>query len=119
MGRGRAKAHRAGAGRPDTVVVPDLVGQAAPDAGELGRRAGLRVVGPDGDPGSLDELDGPVVRQRPEPGVVARRGADVMVWTSGPGGDAGVREPRRPVPPTRADEAAADVTARRGVPGPA
>ncbi len=92
----------------DNVVVPDLLGLTAPEAARLGERAGLRVVGPDGDAESLVELPGAVVRQRPEPGVVTRRGSAVVVQTSGPGGDGGVREPRRPVPPTREDHAAAD-----------
>ncbi|MCA2216653.1 PASTA domain-containing protein [Jidongwangia harbinensis] len=108
MGRGRAKAQQTRTARLDTVVVPDLLGLTAPEAAGLGERAGLRVLGPDGDAASPAELQGPVVRQRPEPGVVTRRGSVVVVRTAGPGGDGGVREPRRPVPPTREDRAAAD-----------
>ncbi len=105
MGAGRTGAKRVPA-RPPVAVVPDLRGLDTVEAAELASRASLQAVGPKGTPGSLRELAGVVARQRPEPGVVVRQHADVMVWTSGPGGDAGVREPLRPVPPARDGEAA-------------
>ena len=88
------------------MVVPDLLGLDVADAADVAAQVGLRAVGPEGTPQSLLDMSGPVVLQRPEPGVVARTPGDVMVWTSGPGGDAGVREPRHPVPPALGGEAA-------------
>jgi hypothetical protein len=114
MGRGRAKAKQQRAG---AVVVPDLLGLTALEAGQVGMRVGLLVVGPEPDfpllgdlPfASLSDLQGTVIRQRPEAGAAFERHAQVMVWTSGPGGEAGVREPRRPFPPVRENRAAVDL----------
>ncbi len=97
MGRGRVKAKQT---RVDTGV-PDLLGLTTLEARRVGLRAGLCVVGPDGDSRSLSQLHGPVIRQHPEAGTIFDLRAEVTVWTSDPGGDAGVREPRRPIPPTR------------------
>ena len=63
-----------------------------------GHDAGLLLQGPDPDsPTPL--LDGVVTEQQPPPGTRAHRWDPVTVWL-GPGPDAGVREPRRPLPPT-------------------
>jgi hypothetical protein len=107
MGRDRAKAKQAWLG--PTVVVPDLRGLTAFEAGQVGRLAGLRMVGPDGDSLSLNRLHGQVIDQRPEVGGVVAVHAEVTVWTSGSGGDAGVREPRRPIPPTQENHSAVDL----------
>jgi hypothetical protein len=96
MGRGRAMAKQIRSG----VRVPDFVGLTVLEAREAGLLAGVVVVGPDPDTGVLTDLRGSVVAQRPEAGALVARQAQVMVWTSGSGGDAGVREPRNPYPPT-------------------
>ena len=107
MGRGHAKAKQTQVG--PTVVVPDLRGLTAPEAGRMGQLAGVRVVGPTGDAPWLNQLEGTVIGQHPEAGSGVARHSEVTVWTSGPGGDAGVREPRRPLPPTLDNHAALDL----------
>jgi hypothetical protein len=86
MERGRAQARQARLARRGIAVVPDLVGLTAPEAGRLGMRAGLRVTGPDGDPGALGRLGGRVVGQRPEAHARVGRDADIVVWTDGADG---------------------------------
>ncbi|MFE0099502.1 PASTA domain-containing protein [Streptomyces sp. NPDC059009] len=74
----------------------------AVDAREAAARHGVLLAAPDR-PGFHDVLVDHVVRQYPQPGAEVPRGAVVTVWFElGPGeggGGAGVREPRRPVPP--------------------
>ncbi len=50
-----------------------------------------------------------VVRQYPDPGTKLRAGSQVKLWVERGGGSAGVREPRRPVPPLREASAEVDV----------
>jgi beta-lactam-binding protein with PASTA domain len=105
MGRGHAKAKQSRSG--PAVLVPDLRGLTAPEAGRMGRLAGVRVVAASGDPQWLHQLLGTVVAQHPDAGAVVTQYADVTVWTSGPG-DSGDREPRRPVPPIIENHATLD-----------
>lgn len=63
----------------------------------LGHDSGVLLQGPDADaPTPL--LNGIVTHQQPSPGARAHRWDAVSVWV-GQGPDAGVREPRRPLPP--------------------
>jgi len=98
VGRGRAKAKQA-----PPVQVPDLRGLTVAEAEAVAAGAGLVVVGPDGRATGL--LRGLVAGQRPEPGPAPAPFREVVVWTSGPGGEAGVREPVVP-PPLRRGGAA-------------
>ena len=99
MGRGRAKAKQA-----PLVQVPDLRGLTAAEAEAVAAGAGLVVVGPDGRAAGL--LRGLVVGQRPKPGPAPVPSRESVVWTSGPGGEAGVREPVAPTPLRRGDAGA-------------
>ncbi|AWS48515.1 hypothetical protein DKM19_18220 [Streptosporangium sp. 'caverna'] len=67
-----------------------------------GHDVGLFVQGPD--PDSPEPLmHGIVVAQDPVPGTRVGRWATVTVWVRNePGDPGGVREPLRPIPPTRA-----------------
>lgn len=122
MGQGRAWAGSSGSGASwaephrgaaRAVEVPDLVGLdlslarrailaeglvfAVPDASVTGRPAGLAGL--------------VVVAQQPEPGTWLRTDsadARVTVWFEERPGDAGVREPRRPVPPRWQNRTSAD-----------
>jgi hypothetical protein len=79
------------------VIVPDFVGMQALNAWLLGHDRGLLLQGPDPDaPTPL--LHGVVTHQQPPVGTLAHRWDAVTAWV-GPGPDAGVREPRRPLPP--------------------
>ena len=99
----------------DVAVVPAVVGLTVRDAIEY---AGWAKVGigrsPDGPP--LESLLYPcdeyvVTSQSPPPGTRLRRYETVTVEWAPIGGDgAGVREPRRPMPPTAQMQAEPDVT---------
>jgi beta-lactam-binding protein with PASTA domain len=106
MGRGHARAKQSRDG--PAVVVPDLRGLTASEAGRVGGQAGVRVVAASGDPQWLHQLLGTVIAQHPDAGAVVTQYADVTVWTSGPG-DSGDREPRHPIPPIRENHAALDL----------
>jgi hypothetical protein len=69
----------------------------------LGHDHGLLLQGPD--PDAPDPvMHGVVVRQSPPPQTPLGRWDPVTVWVEVPeGGGAGVREPRRPVPPHAQD----------------
>lgn len=69
----------------------------------LGHDFGLLLQGPDPDaPEPL--MHGVVVRQSPPPQTPLARWDPVTVWVEIPeDGGAGVREPRRPLPPHRED----------------
>ncbi len=85
------------------VRVPRLVGLMAVDARERAKAGGVLLAAPDRPDFHLTVVDY-VVRQYPLPGVEVPRGAVVTVWfdlgEGESGGGAGVREPRRPGPPT-------------------
>jgi len=91
------------------VVVPDLRGLTATEAMRIGMAGFVMVVCPNPNFGSARNLQGTVVRQRPEAGAAVERYAEIAVWSSGRGDDAGVREPRRPLPPVRQHQAAVDL----------
>ncbi|MEW9531338.1 PASTA domain-containing protein [Microbispora sp. NPDC049125] len=82
--------------------VPDFRGMQALNAWLAGHSAGVLLVGPD--PDSPDPvMHGIVTAQDPAPGTLVARWDSVTVWVRhDPGGEAGVREPRRPVPPADA-----------------
>jgi len=66
-------------------------------------RPGLVVTSSDLDGPPLGALTWPgrwvVIEQTPRPGTTIRRGATVTIqFVEDPGGNAGVREPRRPAP---------------------
>jgi PASTA domain len=89
----------------DVAIVPAVVGLTVHDAIEYADWAGVGIGrDPDGPP--LSELVYPgdefvVTSQTPPPGTRLRRYETVSVEWSSVGGDgAGVREPRRPLPPT-------------------
>lgn len=63
----------------------------------LGHDSGVLLQGPDPD-ASTPLLNGVVTHQQPAAGTRAHRWDAVTVWI-GEGPDAGVREPRRPLPP--------------------
>jgi hypothetical protein len=88
---------------PDTpeVRVPRLVGLMAVDARETAEARGVLLAAADRPAFHLTVIDH-VVRQYPPPGAEVPRGAVVTVWfdLGGGGGGAGVREPRRPGPPS-------------------
>jgi beta-lactam-binding protein with PASTA domain len=101
VGRGRAKLKQA-----SLVAVPDVRGLAVMEAEAVASSVGLVVVGRDGRPAGL--LRGLISGQSPEGGTPARRGNAVTIWTAGPGGEAGVREPVIPPLLRREEGAAAD-----------
>ncbi len=76
------------------VVVPDLRGLTATEAMRIGMAGFVMVVCPNPNFGSARNLQGTVVRQRPEAGAAVERYAETAVWSSGRGDDAGVRGPR-------------------------
>jgi len=86
VGRGRAKSKQA-----SLVAVPDLRGLTLTEAEAVAAGGGLAVVGGDGRPAGL--LRGLVAGQIPDRGTPVRRDTEVTVWTAGPGGEAGIREP--------------------------
>lgn len=88
-----------------TALVPDLRGLTADEAVEVGMDSRVMVVCPNPDFNSVRQLKGWVIRQRPEGGMAVERYAEILIWTSGRGGDASVREPRRPLPPLRQNQA--------------
>lgn len=91
-----------------SVVVPDLYGLTAEEAGKAGGNAGV-VVSASGE-GSvpLRQREGTVISQRPSAGSQVLFGSPLVVVLTGRGGSAGVREPRRPYPPVREEQAVAD-----------
>lgn len=87
------------------IVVPDFCGRQALDAWLLGHDVGVLCQGPDPD-SPRPVLHGRVVRQWPAPGTPVLRWDTVTVWVRDEPGDlAGVREPRRPLPPDRHGQA--------------
>lgn len=83
----------------DLVEVPDFRGMQALNAWLVGHDVALLLEGPDPDsPEPL--LHGIVVAQVPQPGQCLHRWDVVTVWVANSPGLGGVREPRRPYPPT-------------------
>ncbi len=82
----------------ELIEVPDFRGMQALNAWLAGHDRGIVLCGPE--PDSPEPLtDGVVEAQRPSAGAVLHRWDVVTVWlVDAPPG--GVREPRRPVPPT-------------------
>ena len=99
MALGRAKLKRR-----SLVAVPDLRGLTVLEAAAVAGRVDLLVTDPDGRPFTL--LEGLVTEQLPGSGMPVPRLTTVTVWTSGPGREAGVREPR--VPPLLRRDAGAE-----------
>lgn len=86
----------------DEVLVPDVIGLVVDDASDVAVAAGVVLAQPDPDGPPLSALTWrkPVVvlTQDPPPGTPVRRYASVVVTWSRDG--TGVREPRRPGPPS-------------------
>ncbi len=98
----------------DVVIVPAVVGLTVRDAIDYAGWAGVGIgQGPDGP--TLESLVYPcdefvVTSQSPPPGTRLRRFDTVIVEWAPLGGDAaGVREPRRPLPPTLRMQAAREL----------
>ena len=93
-------------------AVPDVIGMTCGEATAVLAGAGFIPLAHNagGDPVPLTTVrsGGKVVDQVPKGGSRRRAGSSVTVWYSD-GGDAGVREPRRPSPPLRSDEASNDL----------
>ncbi|WP_283132867.1 PASTA domain-containing protein [Rhizohabitans arisaemae] len=85
---------------PD-ITVPDFRGMQALDAWLAGHEIGLLLQGPDPD-GPQPLTHGRVVGQHPFPGTRVPRWSVVTVTLRDDPGNAGVREPRRPIPPAGA-----------------
>ncbi len=89
----------------DVVTVPDVVGPPLAHARNVAHDAGVVLAQPDSDGPPLGALSWPgeylVTGQSPRPGTRLWRWDSVVVsWRPvDRGGDAGVREPRRPIPP--------------------
>jgi hypothetical protein len=97
--------------RASRTRVPDVVGMNSQRAIDVLGDAGLRAVSPDPDGPPLDVFrsDILVTDQSPEAGARVPPGTHVRLWTSGRGGGAGVREPRRPKPKPPAGQAVPDL----------
>lgn len=90
---------------PEEVLTPDVVGLVVDDAYDVAVVAGVVLAQPDPDGPPLPALTWrqpvTVLTQDPPAGTSIRRYESVVVtWTTD---EAGVREPRRPVPPDVAD----------------
>jgi hypothetical protein len=86
-----------------TVAVPDVVGLSFADARDVIRNADLVPLQADPDlatPPAADWGFYRVVRQYPDSGTRLRVNSQVRLWIER-GGESGVREPRRPGPPSR------------------
>jgi hypothetical protein len=84
------------------VEVPNVIGLSCGDARELLMAAGLTALlhNVGGKPLPLAATEGVVTDQVPKAGSRRRTGSSVTVWVHR-GGEAGVREPRRPRPRIR------------------
>ncbi|TCO46452.1 PASTA domain-containing protein [Actinocrispum wychmicini] len=96
----------------DRVVVPDVVGLPVVVGRQVCTDAGLALAQPDPDGPPLGALTWPgtyvITAQDPPPGTTLYRWDSVRVRFRPVGGDAGVREPRRPSPEPRTLAAEAD-----------
>ena len=97
---------RRGARGSAQVSVPDLIGLACADARHVLMGAGFTPVlhNAGGDLLPLVDAEGTIIDQVPTAGSMRRNGSSVTVWIDR-GGEAGVREPRRPRPPVRSARA--------------
>ncbi|MGN6608007.1 MAG: PASTA domain-containing protein [Jatrophihabitans sp.] len=87
-----------------SAVVPDLVGLSYADAFDILLAAGLAPTPADKDQPPIEPAERGafrVVRQYPDSGTKVPAGSVVRLWLERGGGEAGVREPRRPTPPSR------------------
>jgi hypothetical protein len=82
------------------VSVPNLIGRTLQDVLSTIARSLLTLVN--------SGRDGVVVEQDPAPGTEVSPGTAITVRFGEDPGDAGVREPRRPIPPLRHNTAAAE-----------
>jgi hypothetical protein len=94
--------------RTDAVTVPNVVGMHIRDARKAASDAGLTLAQPDADGPPIGALTWPgdfwITRQTPPPGARLWKWDSLIVeWTASRGEAAGVREPRRPVPPRLTD----------------
>ncbi|MER5450316.1 PASTA domain-containing protein [Streptomyces sp. NPDC002766] len=92
-----------GPSNADEVTVPDVVGLIVTQARAVAWQAGLVVAADDPDGPPVGALTWPgvwvVTAQHPAPGSrMRRRGSLVIYFKELPGGNAGDREPRRPLP---------------------
>ena len=98
--------------RRGTVAVPDVVGFTVAEALGILTGSGLDAVSATPEIDLLDRPDGPrpavVIRQYPDPGTRIHAASTVRLWLERGGGEAGVREPRRPAPPPPAARAERD-----------
>ncbi|HEX3788315.1 MAG TPA: PASTA domain-containing protein [Pseudonocardiaceae bacterium] len=114
MGSGKTKlARRLNYSRPPADLaglnlVPDLTGLSLAEARKA-VPAALVISSSTEEPstGESSTDEGTVVDQHPEPGAWLPAASTVTVRLSGDDGQAGVREPRRPLPPTRTNRARA------------
>lgn len=88
------------------VSVPDVIGLSCADARRVLMGAGLTPVLQNGGGDLTIEAEGLIVDQVPTVGSMRRFGSSVTLWIER-GGEAGVREPRRPHPPVRSAQAEA------------
>ena len=98
--------------RRRNVAVPDVVGLSAADALGILTHAGFDAVSATPEIGlfetSEDLRPTVVVRQYPDAGTEVASASTVRLWLERGDGEAGVREPRRPVPPPRVARAERD-----------
>jgi hypothetical protein len=106
--RGLVRAGRKEAAVAVTVPVPDVISLNAGDAWQVLHN--LELVAKQHNPGDAPlalsaDSGGVVVDQVPKAGARRRPGSPITLWVSTDGGSAGMREPRRPVPPVRSAQA--------------
>ncbi|MFF1612698.1 PASTA domain-containing protein [Amycolatopsis sp. NPDC058278] len=103
--RGRRVGLRRGGAVEPEVRVPDIVGMYPWEARRLVAMDNLGLTGPGA---HADETGGWLGRriagQAPSAGEWLPPGGTVTVWFDDGPGSAGIREPRRPVPPVRSDD---------------
>ena len=100
---------RRGKRGPEQIAVPDVIGLSTGDARHILIGASLTPLlhNAGGSPVPLADTGGVITDQVPKGGSMRRPGSAVTVWV-GRGGEAGVREPRRPKPPRRSAAASQD-----------
>lgn len=102
--RGRRVKQGRGDAAPPDVRVPDVVGMFPWEARRRLAMDELGLTGPGADAEeSSGWLGGRITGQAPSAGEWLPPGGTVTVWFGDGPGSAGVREPRRPVPPVRRD----------------
>jgi len=93
----------------EQIAVPDVIGLSTGEARQILIGAGLTPLlhNAGGSPLPLADTGGVITDQVPKAGSLRRLGSAVTVWIDR-GGEAGVREPRRPKPPQRSASASQD-----------